>query len=154
MRPHKAGLLWVLSVCRWGFFLPQCLSFWLTKRSVEEGRTSNSFSSINTSYLPLSLLIHTFAKLGLLCGRAPRHTDLSRMWPHKRAQSECNELSAHYTDLSAFDMSSGSPRIDSQAVKEGKKQMGRRAGEKKKTYHFPNCALVFQKQAVIIKDLH
>lgn len=59
---------------------------------------------------PVPVLLLALAKLGLLCGRALRHADLSRMWPHKRAQSECNELSAHYTDMSTFDMSSGSQR--------------------------------------------
>ena len=65
------------------------------------------FSFLTTH--PLSSPL-TSAKLGLLCGRALRQADLSRMWPHKRAQSECNELSAHYTDLNTFDMSSGSQR--------------------------------------------
>lgn len=72
----------------------------------------------------------TSAKLGLLCGRALQQADLSWMWPHKGAQSECNELSAHYTDLSAFDMSSGS-----------QSERGRREGEVrgKTVTHFLNC---------------
>lgn len=103
---HLSPLWECASVCRCAFSPPQCASSWLTKHSTEKGPTSIPlYPSIHPPAPPTHL-----CQLGLLRGRALWRADLSRMWPHKRAQSECNELSAHYTDLSTFDMSSGNQR--------------------------------------------
>lgn len=104
MRTPVSTVRACVSVCRCAFSPPQCVSSWLTKHSTEKGLTS----------IPLYPSIRPppthLCQLGLLRGIALWRADLSRMWPHKRAQSECNELSAHYTDLSTFDMSSGNQR--------------------------------------------